>query len=493
MPGNIVSLYINDVSLRLMVTRGKRIAKLAEAPLDTNLANIDTKEKETQLADKIKTLLKSNKISTRKIILGLSGLHCLTRPLVLPQLPRTMLKEAITRESQRVLPIPLDQLYLSWQIVSTTVDKLYAYVVALPREMADMVIRVVNQAGYKPYLMDIKPLALARLSKENNAILVDMQAKEFDIIIIVDNIPQPVRTLSFPQEELSPLEKFAIVKDEIKRTIQFFKKNNADNPIQPDMAMLVSGELSAAPELYESLANELGLKAALLVSPLKSLKQLDASHYLVNVGLALKEITREARPLLPNINVLPAPYLPKKVSMNQILAAPAVALAIVLIVMMVMTVQDTAAKIASLNTQVTTNNYTVEKNVTQKKVLIGSISDLQAKIAATDYQYKMYSSAYIKMNKTGDLINTDLYTTVDNVVDELDLESLAHSGSLISIEGHAASEQLVLEYVRALLSTDRFNEITIANITRNASDEGDGEEIITYTFSLKCYLKDGRP
>jgi len=346
MPGNIVSLYIDDVGCKLMVTHGKRIARVAEMPLDVNLANIDTREKETQLADKIKSFLKSNKINTRKIILGLSGLHCLTRPLVLPQLPRTMLKEAITRESHRVLPMPMDQLYLSWQIISTTVEKIYVYVVALPREMADMVIRVVNQAGYKPYMMDIKPLALARLSREDSAILVDVQSREFDIIIVVDNIPQPVRTVSFPREEITLPEKFALVKDEIKRTLEFFNKNTTDASIRSKMTLLVSGELSAIPEMYEQLASELGLQAALLGSPLRSLKQLDVSHYLVNVGLTLKELTKEAKPLSPNINVLPAPYQPKQVSMNQVLAVPAVAVAVALIVMMVMTVQDTAANIA---------------------------------------------------------------------------------------------------------------------------------------------------
>ncbi len=492
MPGNIVSLYINDVGIRLMVTRGKRIAKLAEAPLNISLADIDTKEKEAMLASKIKDLLKSNKVNTRKIILGLSGLHCLTRPLVLPQLPKTMLKEAITRESQRVLPVPLNQLYLSWQIVSTTANKLYAYVVAIPREIADMVIRIVNQAGYKPYLMDIKPLALARLSRENNAILVDVQAKEFDIIVIVDNIPQPVRTVSFPREELSLQEKFEIVKDDIKRTIQFFNKNNAETPIRPDMSMLISGELAAAPELYESLANELGLKAGLLVSPLKSLKQLDVSHYLVNVGLALKEMTRETMPLIPNINVLPSPYLPKQVSMYQVLAVPAIALAIALIVMLIMTVQDTAANIDSLHIKMMTNNSTIERNLAQKKALVTSISNLQTKIASTDYQYTSYTNAYVKINKTGDLMNTDLYTTVDKVVDNLDLKKLTHSSNQISIEGEAPNEQLILEYVRELLSTDRFDEITIVSITRVEQEE-DGVETVKYVFSLKCYLKDGRP
>jgi type IV pilus assembly protein PilM len=493
MPGNIVSLYIDDVSLRLMVTRGKRIAALAEAPLDTSLVDIDTKEKEAQLADKIKTLLKSNRVSSRKIVLGLSGLHCLTRPLVLPQLPRAMLKEAITREAQRVLPVPIDQLYLSWQVIPAPGDKLYAYVVALPRDMADMIIRVVNQAGYKPYLMDIKPLALARLSRESNAVVVDVQAKEFDIVIIVDNIPQPVRTVAFPREALSLEEKFDIIEDDIKRTIQFYNKNNAENAIQSNMTMLVSGELAAAPELYEPLAKEIGLKAELLVSPLKSIKELDASHYLVNVGLALKEIPKEAGPLLPNLNVLPSPYQPKQVSMNQVMAVPAVAIAIAIVVMMIMTVQNTAATIDDLNTQVITNNFTLEKSQAQKRVLVRSIADLQAAIDAADAQYAIYTNAYIQMNRTGDLMNTDLYTTVGSVVDELHLVSLVHAGSQIKIEGITTSEQPVLEYVRELLDTGRFDEITIENITRIVSGAGDDEENVIHTFILRCYLKEGRP
>jgi hypothetical protein len=243
--------------------------------------------------------------------------------------------------------------------------------------------------------------------------------------------------------------------------------------------------------MYESLADELGLKTALLASPLKSLKQIDVSHYLVNVGLTLKELTKEARPLLPNINVLPAPYQPRQVSMNQLLSVPAVAVAIALVVMMVMTVQDTAANIASLNNQVITNNSTIEKNVTQKKILMRGISDLEAILAATDYQYAIFSNAYIDINKTGDLMNNDLYAAVDNVVDELNLEMIMHSGSQILLDGNAPSEQLVLDYVRNLLSTGRFSEITIVNIMRSAVIV-DEDEIITYSFSLKCYLKDGR-
>ena len=493
MAGNTVSLYIDDVSIRVMVTRGKRVTKLDEVSLDTSLGDIDTKEKETQLANKIKGLLESNKIHARKVILGLSGLHCLTRPLVLPELPRAMLDEAVTRESRRVLPVPVDQLYLSWQIAAISGGKIQVFLVALPREIADMVIRAVNQAGCKPYLMDIKPMALARLSKEANAIIVDVQAREFDIINLVNGIPQPIRTVAFPQAELSLQEKFTIVKDDIKRTIQFHNSNNAENPITPDTPMLVSGELSTAPELYESLAQELSLKASLLTSPLKCLKQLDASNYLVNIGLALKEMPKEGGKFTPNINVLPAPYHPKQISLNQILTVPAVAVAIAIMVMMVIMVQDTAADIDYLSTQAASNNFTLEKIQAQRRVLVKDISDMQALISSCDLQYATYTNAYMLMKKTGDLLNTDVRTTVANVVEGLSLRTLSYSSSQIGLDGTASSEEEILEYVRNLLATDRFDEITIANITRNETGE-EGEEVTaTYSFTLRCYLKEGRP
>jgi type IV pilus assembly protein PilM len=487
MAKNTVSIYINDTSIRLMVTRGKRITKLANVPLDISLGGIDTKEKETELANKIRTLVKSNKITARKVILGLSGLHCLTRPVALPELPRAMLNEAITREAKRVLPVPIEQLYISWQIVAVSEGKIQAFMVAIPRQIADVAIRVVNQAGYKPYLMDIKPLALARLSKEATALIVDVQANEYDIVILVDGIPQPIRTVSFAQESLSLMEKLAIVKEDVKRTVQFYNTNNAENRLQPNAAMLVSGELADEPELYESMAQELGFKASPLSSPLKCLKQLDPSHHLVNVGLALKEIARETRPLFPNFNTLPAHYQPKPVSINRILAAPAVAVAIGVIIMLAMTIQNAAADIESAQNQLETNKFLLEKKQAQKKELTENITDVQNRIAAAETDYDVYSKALKQLNITGDLMNTDLRVTVNNVVDQLALTTIVHSSGQVNIDGEALSEQEVLQYVRNLLATDRFSEITIASIVLNGSDNSS-----MVTFSLKSYLKGDR-
>jgi type IV pilus assembly protein PilM len=490
MARNTVSLYIDDTSIRLMVTRGKRITRLADAPLDVSLNDIDTDEKEKELTEKVRNLLKSNRIHAKKVILGLSGLHCLTRPVVLPELPRAMLNEAVTREAKRVLPVPVEQLYISWQIVAVAEGKIQAFMVATPRQIADMAIRVLNQAGCKPYLMDIKPLALARLSKEATALIVDVQSKEFDIVILVNGIPQPIRTVAFPEEELSLAEKLSIVKDDVKRTIQFYNTNSGDNPIQPNTTMFVSGELAYEPELYESLANELGFKASLVTSPLKCLKQLDPSHYLVNVGLALKEAGREASPSLPNFNTLPVPYQPKQVPLNWLLAVPAAGAAIGIVVMLVMTVQNAAADIEAVQNQLNTTQFMLEKKQADKKELLQAITEKEQQIAGTEAAYGVYTNALKIMNRTGDLIDTDLKAAVDNIVDNFHLEAIAHSGSEINITGSADSEQEVLEYVRKLDATGRFSEITIITIKLNAAGASSDNSSVGY--SLKCALRGDR-
>ena len=53
MASNTTSLYISDNGIQLMVTRGKRITKLADVPLDTNLSDISSGEKEEELVNKI--------------------------------------------------------------------------------------------------------------------------------------------------------------------------------------------------------------------------------------------------------------------------------------------------------------------------------------------------------------------------------------------------------------------------------------------------------
>ena len=478
MAGKITTLYIDDTSIRLVVTSGKRISKLADIPLDESFADVSIKVREAEIAAKIKQLFKANKVTTKKVILGLSGLHCLSRPIILPQLPRAMLEEAVMREAKRVLPVPPEQLHLSWQIISATEDKMQGFMVAIPRQIADTLLSILHQVGLKPYLMDIKPLALARLVKVATAIVVDVQSKEFDIVVMANGVPQPIRTISFPEETLSLSDKLLLVKDELKRTLQFYNSNAAENPIDASVPIFVSGELVDETEMCESLASELGYQVLPLLSPLKCPKQLAPAHYLVNIGLALKELRKEAGPLSPNLNALPVPYQSKPISVRRVMALPATAIAAGLIVLLVMTIQDAAANIYSTRSQLDTTGFIIEQRQSQRKEMMENIEALKKKLANTEESRNVFLGVLDSIGNKGDNINDDLETTVDNLVSGIGLRNIAHSGNDLRLSGQSASEVEILEYVRNLDASGRFAEITIAAITRvEVEGEGEGEEV----------------
>ena len=485
MANNTTTLYISDTGIRLMVTRGKRISKLAYMPLDVNLTDISNEEKEAELVNKIKLLFKSNRIGAGKIILGISGLHCLTRPVSLPELPRAMVEEAITREARRVLPVPLDQLYLSWQIISAAEGKIQVFVVAIPKYIADALIRILTKSGFKPYLIDIKPLALARVSREATAIIVDMQPKEFDIVIMSDGIPKTIRTVPFPQEYLAQTDRLSIVRDELKRTIQFYNSNNPDSLIQPNTALLVSGDLTDEAEITEYLTQELGYTTSLLVSPLKCVKQLDPSHHLTNVGLALKEMPGDAGPSLANINALPAPYQPKPISRTRILAVPAAAAAAGLVVLLVIMVQGAAAKIEQDQATLDSTRLLLEQKQAQKIELMGDIEATQASLAEIEVLHDTFITALDSLTDQGLLMNGDLNATVNNVVTNLELHRISHEGDQLMLTGEAVTEAEVLQYVRSLQLTGRFAEITISNLTRNTPSSENESEYMSYSLALR--------
>ncbi len=473
MAKKITSLYINDKSIRLMVTSGRKINKLAEVPLDIDLENVSDEDKELELVEKIKHLFSANRINPTGFIFGMSGLHSLSRPVVLPLLPKTMQEEAMTREAKRLLPVPPEQLHISWQIISSDESHMRAFIVAMPRQTTDYLLHALDQAGLKPYLMDIKPLALARLIKEETAVLIDVQETEFDIVIVSEGFPQPMRTVSFPHDSLSYEEKLAIVKDELRRTVQFYNSNNPEKLLPEDTIVYISGEMADNQDSFEPLSLELGYTVKPLTSPLKCPKQLDPSHYLVNVGLTLKELPRESGSLLANINTLPGHYLPKPISRDRLLAIPAVVAGIAVVVAFIFVIQNTSGNIAAKNEQISANNFLISKNQAEKQKLMDSITKMEGEIGNLEVINDSFMVAYDTINLISNELNDDIRTFMNNVLSELDFTKIEYRNQVISLLGISASEKEILEYARILDETGHFDEIVVNQIKESSDGSSD--------------------
>jgi len=486
----IVTLYVDDTNIRLLVIHGKQIKKCAELPLDLGTASIKDDIKEAEIAAKTRQLLKSQKVRTKKVIVGLSGRHCLSRPIILPILPKAMLNEAVMREARRVLPIPLEQLYVSWQTIPAPEGKSRVFLTAVPRQIADSLNKILRQVGLKPYLMGVKPLALTRLVKEATAIIVDVQPTEFDLVIMADGVPQPIRTISFPDETLTPQDKLRMVKDDLSRTIEFYNSNNPEKPLTSDTPIFVSGELAEEPQLLKTLSGEFGYPTLPLSSPLKCSKQLDLAHYMANVGLALKELLKESGPVAVNINSLPTPYLPKPIPWVRIATVPVTAIIVGLLSLMTTNIQEASVNIASIRSQLDNANHIINQKQLQKKELTGSIAALENKIAAAKASHNTFSAAIDVLETQGGIINGDLAETISSLLGPVSLTRISHAGNRLTIAGGAPSEVEVLAYARNLDNSGRFSEVTISSIRRVDAEDDEAEDSMNFILTLKTGEQD---
>jgi len=471
MAKKVVTLYIDDNGLSLLEAKGKRVKKWASVPLDPGLVQDGVVFDTAELAAKIKELLKAQKVRTKKAIIGLSGLHCLSRVLTVPKVSKDLLAKAVSQEAEKTLSVPLDQLYLSWQVISSSKEDMQIFVAAVPCNTADSMIEALRQAGIKPYLMDLKPLALTRVVQDATAVIVDIQKNEFDLVIMVDGIPHPIRTVPFPSESLPLRERLAVVKEELERTIKFYNSSSPDKPLESDQTIFISGELADSPELCRSLLKGLGYPVLPLLSPLNCPKNLAQSKYMVNIGLALKELSpgRKACPSLVNLNVLPEVYQPKPISLAlaKFLLTPALILmAIGLLALLGMLVQGTAADTASLQVELDVTKNLIQQRQTQQQLLEKEISSLGARVAKLEAPINNFTAVFNNFGKYQEIVNGDLQITTSAVPGATDLNKITHASSKLTIKGMAPSETEVLAYADSLRASDRFSLVTVSSVRR---------------------------
>ena len=477
----IVTLYIDVTSIRLLVTRGKRVKKWAELCLEPGLIEGATVINESEVAAKIKQLLKDQKVRARKVIVGLSGLHCITRPIILPQLPKAMLDEAVTREVKRLLPLPLDQVYTMWQTIPAPEGKTQVFLAAIRRRNADTLLKALHRVELAPRIMDLKPLALARLVKEATAVIVDVQSTEFDIVIMVDGIPQPIRTVTFPHEALSWQDKFSLIRTELDRTIQFYNSNNQEKPLASSTPIFVSGELACKSELSLSLSRELGYPVLPLSSPLECSEQLGLSRYMVNIGLALKapSLEKQAGPSVVSLNLLPIPYRPKPISWGRVVAVPATVIIIGLLIPMVMLIQSVSANISALRPRLDATNQLLIKKQLQGQEMRGNITELNDRIAELEASNNAFTTVPSSIDREHSVVNGDLKITSSALPDTISVTNISHTGNMLTISGVSPTEAEVLSYAWNLYNSGRFT-MTIIAVMKKTGDEG-----MDFTLTLR--------
>lgn len=456
-----VTLYIDDRSIRLMQTSGKNIRIWASASLEPGLIEDGIVIDEEKVISRINRLLTDRKITTKKIILGLSGLRSLTMILDLPELPDNLLEEAVMRECARVLPVPLEELYVSWITLPPVNKRIRAFAAAIRRKSADSILNTLRRAGLTPFMMDIKPLALARLANKPAAVIVDVQARDYDIIIISNGIPQPIRSIPLPVEGISWQEKLLMIMDDLVRTMEFFDSNNPENPIAADMPIYVSGELANEADICKSISTELGRPVLPLLLPFKYPQQWRQNYYAVNAGLAVKSVSPAGKLKSPltKLDTLPPAYQPKSFSVTRVLALTGASVAFSIVIPLIALIQINSSNISEANARLETMTANIEQQKIARRELTITLARTEASRNAFTTTLEMFAT------QRGDF-NNALQVATDLMPGSVALCDINHDGCTLVMEVDTLSETDVLDYGRNLESNEIFSEVRISKMNR---------------------------
>ncbi len=500
---NKVTLYIEDTDIKLLVTRGKQVEKWASLLLEPSLVRDGAIVDEDQVAASIKNLLKLSKVNARKVTAALSGLNSIFRIITLPEISQSLLPEAVMNEARRVIPVPLDQVYISYQTLPSSKGETRLFLVAYPRNSTDILIKTMHKAGLKPDEVDLAPLALARCANEPKAIIINSWLTYIDIIIMTDSLPQVIRSMLLPTEAVAVEEKLPLIAEELARTVAFYNSSNPGNQLDSTVPVLVCGDLAEAPDSWQSLVGKSAYPVSTLVPPVEFPETFSPCKFMVNIGLALRgQLPKGADNYfsIVDLDALPGAYKPVPISIFRIAAPVAIVVGIGVLAYGGLLVKDVIDETAGINNEIDTLNAGMELLRSQMEPILDAIDETDKAIEPLPGQAEQIESQIQSLEAIDNNFNVmltglsqglekadaDLKEVVNLLPATINLLNVNFEDDTVFIAGAAANEYDVFGYARALRSSERFNEVTILSIREVYRQEQEVEvRLFEFDFIIK--------
>lgn len=200
-----------------------KIAKLKESKGALTLASYGKKDipegvikngeiqKEEELIKIINEAIKNIKgkpLTTKLCSVSLPETKSFIRVIELPLMDKKELKEAIKWEAEANIPLPPEEIYLDWQIISEKNGSQSVLLGALPKNLVDSYLSLLKKINLKPINFEIESLAIARsIIKENFSekpiLIIDFGALTINLIIFYQSTVYFTATLPFGNNHLT--------------------------------------------------------------------------------------------------------------------------------------------------------------------------------------------------------------------------------------------------------------------------------------------------
>ncbi len=473
-----VTLNINANDIRAFSMKGDRVKKWGSTPLAPGLVRDGLILQPNAVAEAIHLLFETMKIPKKRVIVGVTGLSFTYRILSLPEMDSELLDEAIKRAAKREMPLPVEELYLSWQAYGERDGERDFFVLGVPRNLVTAVVETLTGAGIKPYIMDLKPLALARAPVKNDAIVVSMEPECFDIVLSVNGNTEVMHAVTPKSEGATIQDHVRQLTDELSRTVKYYNSGHAESPLSVDTPLLLTGQLSTDSAVGELIQSEMEYPVKPLIPPLNFQPELPVALYATNMGLALRKIKAMNGFHDTQLNILEGTYHPKHVRVSLKSVIPYLALAVIagLLIPFFQFKNDAVAETASLQSELSM----AEQDLHLAKLALTNAdtgtAEAEAAIAEVSAVLANLRQEHMMMlTGAGDFAgNLKLVTEIMPPLTSFTAVEIY--GENIFVEGVADNPFTVLNYARAL-GAEAFEGVRIVEIDELVDEE---ENISTY-------------
>lgn len=127
-------------------------------------------------------------ITTHRAVIAVPASRTFNRNMTLPAMHSEDIAEAVRMEAEQYIPIPLDELYTDYSIISQTPKQIELLAVAVPKKIIDSYLAFVRLIDIEPVLLETTIDASCRLfvqaeKSDIPTILIDLGSSSSDITI----------------------------------------------------------------------------------------------------------------------------------------------------------------------------------------------------------------------------------------------------------------------------------------------------------------------
>lgn len=194
----VIGVDISQTSIKVMAISPSKWTVIGYGSIDVDPGKLQQSfdSDGTYLGEQLTKLLGTKlvgQLPSNHVIMSIPASKTYSRSISLPSDLKGDLLDAVRLEAEQYIPVPVDQLYIDYEITSRSKDHISAYTCAAPRRIVDVCTDAAEKAGLKTLVVEPSMNAVARLLKMSEqgdlpSVIVDIGAANTDVAILDSTI-----------------------------------------------------------------------------------------------------------------------------------------------------------------------------------------------------------------------------------------------------------------------------------------------------------------